>query len=76
MKIIKMNEIHLLAITDSFDNGFEEWIVFECREDNKDYFLKSLPSLEKANEWIDSNYLKLNDKYSRYPEDYNAYVRR
>ena len=69
-------KVHHLAITDSFDNGFEEWIVFECREDNKDYLLKSLPSLQEANKWIDKNFMRLDSKYSKNPDDYHAYVRK
>lgn len=71
-----MTKIHHLAIVDCFDNGYEEWIVCECKDDNIDYEIKSLPSLQKANEWIDRNYFKLDNKYSKNPEDYGAYTKK
>jgi hypothetical protein len=38
--------------------------------------LKSLPSLQEANKWINKNFMRLDNTYSKNPEDYHAYVRK
>jgi hypothetical protein len=45
-------------------------IVCEWREDNKDYFIKSLPSLQEANKWINKNFMRLDNTYSKNPDDF------